>query len=99
MAPPAHGIRKPAVPEPVPVRLPITLGQFLKVAGLACSGGEAKALIGCGSVTVNGETEQRRGHKLLSGDVVQVDAAAAQVAAITDAVGDDSSHASAGSAS
>ena len=99
MAPPAHGIRKLAAAEPVPVRLPITLGQFLKVASFACSGGEAKALIGRGSVRVNGETEQRRGRKLLPGDVVQVDSAAAQVAAIADAAGDDSSHASAGSAS
>jgi ribosome-associated protein len=99
MAPPAQGIRKPAAPEPIPVRLPITLGQFLKVASLVCSGGEAKVVIGRGSVRVNGETEERRGRKLLPGDVVQVDAAAAQVAALTDAPGDDLSRASAGSAS
>lgn len=85
MAPPAGGTREPAAPETVPVRLPITLGQFLKVASLASSGGEAKALIGRGSVWVNGETEQRRGRKLVPGDVVQVDAAAAQVAALADA--------------
>ena len=84
MAPSAGGTREPAAPETVPVRLPVTLGQFLKVASLASSGGEAKALIGRGSVQVNGETEQRRGRKLVPGDVVQVDAAAAQVAAMAD---------------
>ncbi len=88
MAPPAKGTRKPAAPETVPVRLPITLGQFLKVASLASSGGEAKALIGRGSVRVNGETEQRRGRKLVPGDVVQVEAAAAQVAALDEVATD-----------
>lgn len=88
MAPPAKGNRKPAAPEIVPVRLPITLGQFLKVASLASSGGEAKALIGRGSVRVNGETEQRRGRKLVLGDVVQVEAAAAQVASLDEAATD-----------
>jgi ribosome-associated protein len=81
VAPPAKGTLKPAAPDPIPVRLPITLGQFLKVASLASSGGEAKALIGRGSVCVNGETEQRRGRKLVPGDVVRVGAAAAQVVA------------------
>ena len=93
MMPPARGTRKPAAPEPVPVRLPITLGQFLKVARLASSGGEAKILIGQGSVRVNGETEQRRGRKLVPGDVVQLDAvaevhAAVQVTAVSGATGD-----------
>ncbi len=98
MTPPAKGTRKPAAPELVPVRLPITLGQFLKVASLASSGGEAKALIGRGSVRVNGETEQRRGRKLVPGDVVQVEAAAAQVAAIAGVPADGSPDASAHSA-
>ena len=56
----------------VPVSLPINLGQFLKVAGAAGSGGDAKNLILSGGVQVNGETEQRRGRKLLAGDVVEV---------------------------
>lgn len=98
MAPPAKGTRKPAAPAPVPVRLPITLGQFLKVASLASSGGEAKALIGHGSVWVNGETERRRGRKLVPGDVVQVDTAAAQVAALAGVAAEASPGASAGSA-
>ncbi len=46
----------------------IRLGQLLKVAGLAGSGGEAKALIAAGQVSVNGEVETRRGRRLRSGD-------------------------------
>jgi len=51
-------------------RLPIELAQFLKFAGLASSGGEAKGLIADGRVRVNSEVETRRGRKLVDGDVV-----------------------------
>lgn len=50
----------------------IELGQFLKLAGLAGSGGEAKAILGGGSVRVNGELEARRGRKLRAGDLIEV---------------------------
>ncbi len=50
----------------------IRLGQLLKVAGLAGSGGEAKALLDAGLVTVNGASEARRGRQLRDGDVVAV---------------------------
>lgn len=53
------------------VRLPITLGQFLKVAGLVMTGGQAKHLVSEGRVTVNGQVESRRGRKLVAGDVVE----------------------------
>jgi ribosome-associated protein len=79
--PPARGTRGPATAEPVSVQLPITLGQFLKVANLASSGGEAKILIAQGLVQVNGETDQRRGRKLRRGDIVRVGDAAARVEA------------------
>jgi ribosome-associated protein len=46
----------------------IRLGQLLKVAGIADSGGEAKTLIADGSVRVNGEVERRRGRQLHAGD-------------------------------
>ena len=46
----------------------IRLGQVLKVAGIADSGGEAKALIADGRVSVNGEVETRRGRQLHAGD-------------------------------
>jgi len=49
----------------------IRLGQLLKLAGMA-SGGDAKALIVDGHVTVNGEPELRRGRQLHAGDVVCV---------------------------
>ena len=48
----------------------IRLGQLLKVAGLADSGGEAKALLADGAVQDNGEPEARRGRQLRPGDVV-----------------------------
>ncbi len=48
----------------------IRLGQLLKLVGLAASGAEAKALLGCGEVRVNGEPETRRGRQLLRGDIV-----------------------------
>jgi ribosome-associated protein len=50
----------------------IRLGQLLKVAGLAGSGGEAKALLDAGLVLVNGDHEARRGRQLRDGDVVTV---------------------------
>jgi ribosome-associated protein len=48
----------------------IRLGQLLQVAGIVDSGGEAKALLGGGGVTVNGEPETRRGRQLRAGDVL-----------------------------
>jgi ribosome-associated protein len=48
----------------------ITLGAFLKLAGVIESGGDAKQRIAGGEVSVNGETEVRRGRKLKQGDVV-----------------------------
>jgi ribosome-associated protein len=52
----------------------IRLGQALKLSGLAESGGEARALIEDGLVTVNAEPETRRGRQLRHGDVVAVGA-------------------------
>ena len=51
----------------------IKLGQALKAAGLAESGVEAKEVITEGLVTVNGETDTRRGRKLYAGDMVLFD--------------------------
>ncbi|MCM1257158.1 MAG: RNA-binding S4 domain-containing protein [Roseburia sp.] len=51
----------------------IKLGQALKKAGLVGSGVDAKMIIQDGKVTVNGETEERRGRKLYPGDVVSYD--------------------------
>lgn len=50
----------------------IKLDQFLKWVGAASTGGEAKLMIQDGEVLVNGETETRRGRKLVEGDSVIV---------------------------
>jgi ribosome-associated protein len=50
----------------------IELDQFLKLAQVVSSGGEAKRLIQSGAVTVNGAVETRRGKKLRAGDSVEV---------------------------
>jgi len=50
----------------------IRLGQLLKLADVADGGGEAKALLAEGAVSVNGEREERRGRQLHPGDVVRV---------------------------
>ena len=48
----------------------IKLEQILKATNVVCTGGEAKIVIAEGMVSVNGETELRRGKKLYRGDVV-----------------------------
>jgi ribosome-associated protein len=48
----------------------IRLGQALKLAGLAGSGGEARGLVEDGAVTVNGVVDRRRGRQLHRGDVI-----------------------------
>jgi ribosome-associated protein len=46
----------------------ITLAQALKAAGLADTGGQAKALVREAAVLVNGAVETRPGRKLVAGD-------------------------------
>jgi ribosome-associated protein len=58
----------------------IRLGQALKLAGLAGSGGEARALIEDGAVRVNGEVDTRRGRQLRRGDVVALGSDAVRIA-------------------
>lgn len=61
-------------PEPFVLdRTPIELAQFLKLAGLAESGGEAKHLVQSGLVQVNDAVETRRGKKLVPGDRITFD--------------------------
>ncbi len=55
----------------VPIRgASIRLGQLLKLADVADSGGEAKELLAEGAVSVNGGVDTRRGRQLVPGDVV-----------------------------
>jgi ribosome-associated protein len=56
--------------EDVAVTGPIALGAFLKLAGVAATGGHAKVIVQSGGVTVNGAMETRRGRTLQPGDVV-----------------------------
>jgi ribosome-associated protein len=58
----------------------IRLGQALKLAGLAGSGGEARGLVEDGAVTVNGEVERRRGRQLHRGDVIALGKESVRVA-------------------
>jgi ribosome-associated protein len=51
----------------------IQLGAFLKLAGVASTGGHAKVIIQSGEIAVNGEIETRRGRTLHEGDVVAAD--------------------------
>ncbi len=46
------------------------LDQFLKLIGVAQTGGEAKMIIRSGEITVNGMVELRRGRKLIDGDQI-----------------------------
>ncbi len=50
----------------------IKLDQFLKLLGIAPTGGQAKLLILDGNVKVNGILETRRGRQLVTGDKVTV---------------------------
>jgi ribosome-associated protein len=64
-------VRRCRIPRDVEIRGEmIRLGQLLKLAGLADSGGEARALVADGAVTVNGAVETRRGRQLHPGDVI-----------------------------
>lgn len=51
----------------------IKLDQLLKFANLTENGADAKYLVQNGYVKVNGETETRRGKKLVGGEIVEVD--------------------------
>ena len=57
----------------------IRLGQFLKLADLIDNGAEVKPLMVQGLVTVNGDTETRRGRRLEKGDVVALGGVRARV--------------------
>jgi ribosome-associated protein len=58
--------------DPHSKREPLRLDQFLKLRGIADTGGQAKLLIQGGEVQVNGEVETRRRRKLVVGDIVKV---------------------------
>ena len=51
----------------------ITLGQFIKILNILDSGGMVKTYLKEQGVVVNGELEHRRGRKLYSEDVVEIE--------------------------
>ena len=50
----------------------ITLGQFLKIADIISSGGQAKWFLAENEVLVDGEVDARRGRKLYPGMTIVV---------------------------
>ena len=50
----------------------ITLGQFLKLADIIQSGGEAKSFLAQNKVEIDGISDSRRGRKLRGGEVIQI---------------------------
>lgn len=65
--------------ETIDVGGDIRLGQFLKLANIADTGGMARELVAEGLVSVNGEVDTRRGRQLHPGDEVVIDTGAQRV--------------------
>ncbi len=57
----------------VDLRRDLRLDAFLKICGVAPTGGIAKLMIQDGAVDVNGRLELRRGRRLEAGDEVTVE--------------------------
>lgn len=63
----------------------ITLDQLLKATGVADSGGQAKAIVADGRVSVDGKPELRKTCKLRAGQVVTLDDVTIRVLGAEDA--------------
>ena len=50
----------------------ITLGQFLKLADIIQSGGEAKSFLAQNEVKIDGISDNRRGRKLRGGEMLEI---------------------------
>ncbi|WAC64702.1 RNA-binding S4 domain-containing protein [Pseudoxanthomonas sp. SL93] len=50
----------------------VELNQLLKLVGIADSGGQGKAIVASGEVTVDGEVELRKTAKIRAGQVVRI---------------------------
>lgn len=50
----------------------VTLGQFLKLADIIQTGGEAKSFLAQNKVVIDGEEDNRRGRKLRGGEIIEV---------------------------
>ena len=75
------------MPETAPPDAPtVRLDQFLQLAGVAGTGGQAKVLIQTGAVTVDGIPETRRRRKLTPGCVVAVRGEEFEIAAPAESI-------------
>ena len=50
----------------------ITLGQFLKLADIIQTGGEAKGFLADHEIKIDGVLDNRRGRKLRGGEIIEV---------------------------
>lgn len=50
----------------------VTLGQFLKIADIISTGGEAKIFLSSNCILINNENDKRRGRKLYKGDNLEI---------------------------
>ena len=50
----------------------ITLGQFLKLADIIETGGEAKFFLAENEVVIDGQSDNRRGRKLRGGEIIEI---------------------------
>ena len=57
----------------------VELNQLLKLVGIADSGGQGKAIVASGAVTVDGAVELRKTAKIRAGQVVRIDDAEVRV--------------------
>ncbi|CAN7424923.1 RNA-binding S4 domain-containing protein [Pseudoxanthomonas sp. LjRoot143] len=51
----------------------VELNQLLKLVGIADSGGQGKAIVASGDVSVDGTVELRKTAKIRAGQVVRID--------------------------
>lgn len=60
----------------------VELNQLLKLAGIADSGGQGKAIVASGAVSVDGEVELRKTAKIRAGQVVRIEDVEIRVVAV-----------------
>ncbi|MCH6484063.1 RNA-binding S4 domain-containing protein [Pseudoxanthomonas sp. LH2527] len=60
----------------------VELNQLLKLVGIADSGGQGKAIVASGAVTVDGAVELRKTAKIRAGQVVRIDEAEIRIRAV-----------------
>ena len=60
----------------------VELNQLLKLVGIADSGGQGKAIVASGTVTVDGAVELRKTAKIRAGQVVCLDGVEIRVIAV-----------------